>query len=304
MATGACGINCDVCRLNLLGLCTTCGPGKSKEAQIKLAAQERVLNDTCPILSCACLNQKAHCMRDCSQFPCDNFTLSPYPFSDAYLEMQKRRRVDWVPSIDPLGKPVEVPDEYWETLQKKDFNLLKSVTLAETDEEQRLIFPFLDLELRVDPIGKQITQKQKDGQYKPLDVPLLTLTVLIYFNAVDRLFPMGKDLVSTQDMGGQGNYFTGGHELKTNHILGRFSQDPDSLNEAIETLGGTTLDMGDQGWVLYPFPRIGVYYLFWDLDTKYDTRLSILFDRQIKNIFTPPMVWELVNLVNGRLISA
>jgi len=62
--------------------------------------------------------------------------------------------------------------------------------------------------------------------------------------------------------------------------------------------------MGDAGWVLYPFPRVAVYYLFWDMESKYDTRLSILFDRSIREIFSPPMVWELVNLVNARLLSA
>ena len=40
MPTGACGINCDVCKLQLLGLCSTCGSGRSQEAQRKLAAQK------------------------------------------------------------------------------------------------------------------------------------------------------------------------------------------------------------------------------------------------------------------------
>ena len=38
MPTGACGINCDVCKLNLLGTCSSCGPGKSLQAEKKLAA--------------------------------------------------------------------------------------------------------------------------------------------------------------------------------------------------------------------------------------------------------------------------
>jgi hypothetical protein len=53
MATGACGINCDVCRLNVLGVCSSCGPGTSMEAQQKMAVQVRVLGAPCPILECA-----------------------------------------------------------------------------------------------------------------------------------------------------------------------------------------------------------------------------------------------------------
>lgn len=303
MGTGACGINCDVCRLNLLGLCTTCGSGKSEEAKIKLETQKRVLGDTCAILSCAVLNNIAYCMRDCSQFPCENFTGTLYPFSPAYLDMQARRRKEWLPRIDPLGRPVKIPDEYWETLRKKDINQIRSVTLADVDDQGRITFDFLDLKLRLDLFGRQLEQAGANGQYAPENLPLLTLTSLVYFNEVDRLFPMGKDMISTSDMANQGSYFTGEHQLKTDHILSRFGEDIKGLKRSASALSGRPMKMGDHSWAFHPFPRLAVYYLFWDLETDYDPRLSILFDRSICRIFDPPMVWELVNLVNARLLS-
>ena len=57
MATGACGINCDVCKLNLNGTCSTCGPGTSAVAAGKLSAQQRILGAPCAILACAQMNQ-------------------------------------------------------------------------------------------------------------------------------------------------------------------------------------------------------------------------------------------------------
>lgn len=92
MPTGACGINCDVCKLKLLDLCSTCGPGKSREAQDKLDTQKRILGDTCPILACARLNHIDHCLRDCNRFPCEVFRSGPYPFAQGFLSMQERRR--------------------------------------------------------------------------------------------------------------------------------------------------------------------------------------------------------------------
>ena len=62
MSTGACGINCDVCRLNVLGVCSTCGPGRSPEAQRKIAAQVRILGGPCPILECASIRGIDHCL--------------------------------------------------------------------------------------------------------------------------------------------------------------------------------------------------------------------------------------------------
>ncbi len=70
MATGACGINCDICRLNVLGICSTCGSGGSQEAQRKIAAQERILGAPCPILTCAREKHIEYCLRDCDRFPC------------------------------------------------------------------------------------------------------------------------------------------------------------------------------------------------------------------------------------------
>jgi len=92
MPTGACGINCDVCRLNLFGICSTCGSGRSLEALQKMATQLRILGSACPILACASENRVEYCPRDCEEFPCDKFRAGPYPFSQGYLNMQERRR--------------------------------------------------------------------------------------------------------------------------------------------------------------------------------------------------------------------
>ena len=56
MPTGACGINCDICKLKLLGICSSCGPGRSREAEAKLAAQKRLFGGSCSILECARMN--------------------------------------------------------------------------------------------------------------------------------------------------------------------------------------------------------------------------------------------------------
>ena len=94
--TGACGLNCGACLLMVRGVCSACGGGVSDAAQDKLAAQRRLLGEVCPILDCAVRRGVAHCPRDCGDFPCDKF--EGYPFSDGFLQMQRRRR-------DNLKKP-------------------------------------------------------------------------------------------------------------------------------------------------------------------------------------------------------
>ena len=48
MPTGACGLACDVCKLKLLNICTSCGPGKSQLAKAKLEAQKRLVGGPLP----------------------------------------------------------------------------------------------------------------------------------------------------------------------------------------------------------------------------------------------------------------
>lgn len=298
MPTGACGINCDVCRLNLLGLCTTCGAGKSSEARLKLDTQERILGSTCPVLSCCVMNCKDYCIRDCSQFPCENYEINPYPFSQSYLEMQKRRRVHPTLQMDPLGKPVSVPEEYWKDLAKKDLNLVTTYTLADLDEQGRLCFQFLNRKIHID-LDNHILVDDKD---EPTDNSLLELIVLSYFRTVDRLYPMGKDLISPEDMK-QGIYFTGMNALKTEPVLRRFQNDLKELTACAKKLGGEQIDMADASVVLYPFPRVPVYYLIWGPEEEYESSVSILFDRSVESVFQPPLIWALVNLVNSYLLT-
>ena len=122
MPTGACGINCDVCRLRVLGICGTCGPAQSREAMEKMAVQEELLGAACPILACAFKKGVQHCMKDCDDFPCSRLKDGLYPFSRGYLDMQERRwnqkrepQQDWV----RRGK-VTVPSEYWQALVRRD----------------------------------------------------------------------------------------------------------------------------------------------------------------------------------------
>jgi hypothetical protein len=105
--TGACGINCLVCGLFRQGKCSPCGAGTEPQAQAKLAAQLKLLGGTCPILQCAVERRIAYCSADCELYPCRRFMAGPYPFSQAYLEMQIRRRSR--PGNPPPGRDRE-PD--------------------------------------------------------------------------------------------------------------------------------------------------------------------------------------------------
>jgi hypothetical protein len=195
MPTGACGINCDVCQLNLLGHCSSCGPGRSGQAARKSAAQQLLLGHPCAILECARLNHIDHCSRDCPSFPCDNFTDSSYPFGRAFLDMQRRRRQQGPPPVDPAGRPIQIDPGEWNALASRDLARVAGFTLTGIDPDSKALrFTFLNRQIRVDPKKRCLLEKRADG-WVPLTSPLLELVILDYLTRVTCLQPLGREMI-------------------------------------------------------------------------------------------------------------
>ena len=150
MPTGACGVQCDVCRLHRMGICSTCGAGTSSEGQDKLAAQKALFGSPCPVLACAVKRHVGYCLRDCNRFPCEVFRESEYPFAGAFLDMQERRRREGPTGKTPSGEVIKVPMEYWEQLRHSDPIVLCENTLARPSPPNGFLLRFLGEDLLVD----------------------------------------------------------------------------------------------------------------------------------------------------------
>lgn len=301
MPTGACGISCDVCKLNLLGTCSSCGPGTSLEAEKKLAAQRRLLGSPCSILACANLNQLEYCMRDCHQFPCDNFRNGPYPFSQGFLNMQARRLKEKPPAYAPDGSRVTVDAAYWDALRKRDISALCNFTLFKSDASGHLKFRFLNENILVDLDGRCLKRKA-DGDWTETEDPLLELVTVLYLMNVNGLYPMHRDIVGVKDLK-EAHFFQGPHALRTEPLVRRYGTDLAGFSRAAEYLEGQPRDMADMAYRLLPFPRVPVYYLLWQADDEFEPRVTVLLDRSIENVLAADAIWALINRVTTALLA-
>ncbi|MEJ2282190.1 MAG: DUF3786 domain-containing protein [Desulfobacterales bacterium] len=301
MSTGACGINCDVCKLNLLGTCSSCGPGTSQEAEKKLAAQLRLLGSTCSILACANLNQLEYCMRDCHQFPCDNFCTGPYPFSQGYLNMQKRRLKEKPPAYAPDGSRVSVDTAFWDDLVKRDIDTLCNFTLFESDAAGNLKFHFLNEHILVD-LNARCLKRMADGHWSKTEDPLLELVTVLYLLNVNGLYPLDRDIVGVKDLK-EAHFFQGPHALKTEPLVRRYGTDLKGFRQAAEFLEGQPRDMADSAYRLLPFPRVPLYFLLWQGDDEFEPRVTVLLDRPIENALSADAIWALINRVTTSLLQ-
>jgi len=301
MPTGACGINCDVCKLNLLGTCSSCGPGTSLEAEKKLAAQQRLLGSTCSILACANLNQLEYCMRDCHQFPCDNFRTGPYPFSQGYLNMQERRLKEKPPAYAPDGSRVTVDAAFWDDLLQRDIATLCNFTLFKSDASGNLKFHFLNENILVD-MDERCLRRKVDSDWTKTEDPLLELVTVLYLMNVNGLYPMDRDIVGVKDLK-EAHFFQGPHALRTEPLVRRYGTDITGFGRMAEYLEGQPRDMADIAYRLLPFPRVPLYYLLWQGDDEFEPQVTVLFDRSIENVLAADAIWALINRVTTSLLT-
>lgn len=301
MPTGVCGIDCNVCKLNLLGTCSSCGPGTSPQAEKKFAAQQRLLGNPCAILACAKMNQIEYCMRDCHQFPCDNFRAGPYPFSQGFLNMQQRRLKEKPPGFAPDGSRVSVDDAFWDDLLKRDIDTLCSFTLFEGDPSGHLKFHFLNENILVD-LNERCLKRMQDGQWSKTEDPLLELATVLYLLNVNGLYPMDRDVVGVKDLK-EAHFFQGPHALRTEPLVRRFGTDLTGFSRVAQYLEGQRRDMADVAYRLLPFPRVPLYYLLWQGDDEFEPRVTVLLDRPIENTLAADAIWALINRVTTSLLA-
>jgi hypothetical protein len=299
MPTGACGINCDVCRLNLLGICSTCGPGKSQDGERKLVAQERILGSPCPILACAFRHGVDYCPKDCDRFPCHEFESLPYPYSQGFLNMQARRRKQGPKTRIPCGLEVKVPTRYWEDLEQRDMVALCKNALAGTHSPDGIVLAFLGEELLVNRKDRGLYQLNHD-QWDRVEHPLLETLCLVYLLNVGPQ-PLSHDMVSVSDLR-DAHFFKGPHELKVTPLLERYGNDLDGFKRAAERLAGEGVELADVAYRIRAFPKVPIYYLFWQGEEEFAPRLSILFDRSIEHHLSADAIWGLTNLVSDILL--
>jgi hypothetical protein len=215
--------------------------------------------------------------------------------------MQQRRRSFAPPAYAPDGSHLKVASEYWERLNRRDLLPLSAQTQFELTPDGRLVFTFLNRAIMVDPQSRCLRQPVAAG-WEKMEDPLLELASVLYLVNVKDVYPLGRDIVGTQDLK-EGHFFQGPHELKTAELLERYGRDLQGFRQISGTLGGEPIDMADAAVRLKPFPRLHLYYLLWEADDEFPARIQVLFERSIENVLAADAIWALVNRVSTELLK-
>jgi hypothetical protein len=215
--------------------------------------------------------------------------------------MPQRRRSSSPPAYAPDGSHLKVAQAYWERLSQKDRLPLSAQTQIELTDDGRLVFPFLNRRIMVDP-GSRCLRRLDGTGWETLEDPLLELVSVIYFGNVRDVYPLGRDIVSSRDLK-EGHFFQGPHAFDTGPLLERYGRDLEGFRKVSRALGGEPVDMADAAFRLKPFPRLHLYYLLWQGDAEFPASMKVLFERSIEEVLAADAIWALVNRVSAELLK-
>lgn len=296
MPVGACGICCDVCLLRSLGTCSTCGPGGSKEAMEKLAAQERLLGGTCQVLQCATQKGIGYCMYECFEFPCENFR--DYPYSDNFLNMQKRRRVGHLYILDPNKNQITVPESLWEDLEKIPTEDLAKRSLFHVTGPKQLSSKSLGKEILVDINKKTISFTKETSRPSPLFE-----IVLLSHLCNSKNTPIKNVLIGLKDMRGS-QFFSGSHQIDIRPLKRFFDNNMIQVQTLKERLAAEKVSMGDLGLRFLLFPRVPIWLVYWKGDEEFDSEINFLFDQSIQDQIPVDALWGAIHVLMEAIYHA
>ncbi len=298
MATGACGVDCTVCRLHVLGVCSTCGAASSLAAKEKKNAQVRLFGKACPMLACAMGRNIDYCPRDCDDFPCEIFLQNASPYSETFLSMQKRRREN---AENLQWAWPEGGDEFWDKLKNADSQQVLKNSGAIAYENGSYALLSLGETWKVDPDNKHIF-KESGGFGGEWDRQLPFYLVVYLVSAQDK--GMSGQMVHPRELVRGQDYFRGHNTLETAELERVFGEDRKLFASAAKSLGGEITSDADVSARFKILPKMVIDILLWLADEEFPAKVTILMDSALADHYPIEAIADVTNLLVRRLVMA
>ena len=110
-----------------------------------------------------------------------------------------------------------------------------------------------------------------------------------------------NEWISEKDIPGGTTFFRGPHEIPTNVISLRFSNNINEFKERCEQLHGIPLNMADAAYSFKITSRITVAVLYWRGDDDFPAEAKILYDRTIAEHLASDIIYALAVGICERL---
>jgi len=142
-----------------------------------------------------------------------------------------------------------------------------------------------------------VTLKGETGK-----LPLREKILVLHYLAQAKGTAAAGNLITYRDLPGGVVYFPTFSKRTTDQLTRHFGNEPELLVKASKALGGTEIDMGDAGVVIYGFPRTPITIILWIGDEELPAQLNILFDANITDYLESEDVTVLCEVLTWKLV--
>lgn len=175
--------------------------------------------------------------------------------------------------------PAGVDPKLWESLRQASPEDVARRTGVRFDEALNgYLIPCLSEELLVLPHREVLEIRSATSRLLP-DF-FLSLATLHYLLEGRDVSPRGH-WIGEKDLPGGETFFRGLHSFPLKSLTALFGEQSELFDRAAERLGGTPLKEGDAAWILNPFPRVPLLFVFWQGDDEFEAEMHLRFDETL-----------------------
>ncbi|WP_316965548.1 DUF3786 domain-containing protein [Candidatus Methanocrinis natronophilus] len=133
----------------------------------------------------------------------------------------------------------------------------------------------------------------------------ISILVLHYLIGIRKERPVEKEeWISFREIEGGISFLPAFEETVIKPLVGGFDRGPEGvIRNLLHRFGGRTVECGDVGVQIAPFPEVLVRIVFWKGDEEIPSQATILFDRSLAHIFTTEDIAVLLQLLVRRALE-
>lgn len=135
------------------------------------------------------------------------------------------------------------------------------------------------------------------------EVPLWTRILLLHYLIKARGTPLAGEWISFRQLSGGDTYYPAFVKRSQKPLLDFFAYRLDLLEEAAQSVGGSTLKQGDRAVIIPALPRVPIALIFWRGDEEFQPEARILFDATVPSYLSTEDVAVLSQQAVFRLIA-
>jgi len=200
------------------------------------------------------------------------------------------------PDVDLLAKRLFELREKLRRLSPSD--VAKKASNDYLQDENVMTLPFWNSELRISLPDYRVS----DSSGRVLSSFIQTFA--LYYLLVADGSPLTGRWVSFAELPDGRIYDRAFQGYTGNELVKKFDKDVEGFKRACETVGGTTVNVGGDGYLFWAFPRVPIVVNYWVGEDEFPSSCKFLFDESVSHYLPTDVCAVLGSNLTGKIVKS